>query len=85
MDPITATEIYNFFKEFGFPALLVYAILRGWIVPLTQHQEMKEDRDWWRDTALGLLNISEKTVDVAERVAKARKPVIDRSREQGGR
>jgi hypothetical protein len=34
------------------------------------YSDLKRDRDYWRDTALGLLGVNERAIGVAEKVAK---------------
>jgi hypothetical protein len=70
VDTVPIADVYKLVTDFGLPMLVIYALLSGWLVTRSAHEEMKQDRDWWRNTTLGLLDLSEKTVDVAKHVAE---------------
>lgn len=48
----------------GMGIVLVRMLMRGTLVPRSTHQEMRVERDTWRDAALTALATSSKTADV---------------------
>lgn len=47
------------------------AMMRGWVVPGPWHQDVRDERDEWRDIALRSLRVSERSVDASEVTAHA--------------
>lgn len=52
-------------------ALAGAGLAKLWVFGWT-FNDMKEDRDFWRDTALNALNLGDKAIDVAVKSRKAR-------------
>lgn len=50
--------------------LVTYGVITRKLIWHKDHSEMKVDRDFWRDMALGLLGASEKLADSSEVTAK---------------
>lgn len=46
-------------------AMVVIAVIRGWLVPGHSYRDLMEDRDFWRQAALTTTNAAEKAVSIA--------------------
>ncbi len=51
----------------GTLAFVVLAMLKGWLVPGSVHDQLIRDRDDWKEIALASVNGTEKAISLAER------------------
>lgn len=67
---MTAEQIAQLPQVLGVIGLLVgalFALYKRWVVMGWSFQAVEEDRDFWRDLALGLLKVNDKAISVAEK------------------
>jgi hypothetical protein len=68
----SSLDIGTLIDRGGVVAFLSFALLglaRRWWVPGWVHEELKRDRDFWRETALKGMVVAEATAGLAERRA----------------
>lgn len=61
-------SLIQFLKDAGIVGLLVFILIGGsrqWWVWGYQFRDLKQERDWWRDTALRGTQMAERAVDIA--------------------
>lgn len=74
---MTAGEFISYLNSAGVVGVLAIIILggwRGWYVWAREFNEMREDRDWWRSTALDGLGAAERSLDLHEQAQRRRLP-----------
>lgn len=60
-------EVISALSGPGTAFVVLALILTGHLVPKGQHDQMKEDRDLWREVALGAVTLGEAAVNQAEK------------------
>lgn len=66
-DAISFAEVISALSGPGTAFFVLALILSGHLVPKGQHDQMKDDRDLWREVALGAVTIGEAAVSEAEK------------------
>lgn len=64
---MSIAELVSALSGPGTAFVVLALILTGHLVPRGQQEQMKEDRDLWREVALGAVTLGEAAVDQAEK------------------
>ena len=66
-EAVSLAEVVSALSGPGTAFVVLALILTGHLVPRGQHDQMKEDRDLWREVALGAVTLGEAAVGQAEK------------------
>lgn len=67
MTPEQLANIPQVLGVIGLLAGALFALYKRWVVMGWSFQAVEQDRDFWRDLALGLLKVNDKAISVAEK------------------
>jgi len=56
----------------GLLALIIVAISKGWFTPRSYYEEMRRDRDDWKEIALSQTDAADKALNLMERQRRGR-------------
>jgi len=63
MSDVQLAELIEQLPAVGMMALVIVGFVKGWIVTKVRFEEMREDRTFWRETALKALGVAEQAAN----------------------
>jgi hypothetical protein len=66
-EAVSFAEVVSALSGPGVAFLVLGLILSGHLIPKGSHDQMKQDRDLWREVALGAVTLGEAAVGQAEK------------------